>query len=230
IWTALPNGITASKITAEALQLSVFVSPRLTSDPGQENLGAFPDFLDWPSTLSKLSFQAVFQGGPALSAIVTSTPSSALWKLLFNSQTLVQPYQYNSYSSRYVRSFPVSHVNAFLTSLYQTIATGANPTEFPSLQTLDQLLGNIAYIGSDAYDLEQKNISAIQAYLQKFGAVPSNLSTTPLDFLQVKLFHQSHNKPNAAPLSLQSPFARAPIHVPEFDFHQLISAFGKFPW
>src|SRR5580698_2134845 len=125
-WTALPNGLSPARSAGGILQLSVFVTPKLTSDPSAPNLGAFPDFLDWPAYLSKIQFQVAIQGGPtpAPNATVTSQPSSAVWKALFNSETYVEPYQYDSFSDRQIRSFPVSSIQSFLASTYATVATG----------------------------------------------------------------------------------------------------------
>lgn len=226
MWTVLPNGVSSN---GGVLNFSVFVSPRLTSDPGDENLGAFPNFLDWPSTLGDLSFTLVFDGGPTIPATVTSTPSSSIWKLLFNSETYVEPYSYSSFSSRLVRSFPSSHVASFLQSQYLTVAT-TNPPFYPTLQTLGQLFEPITFFGSDGYDQEQSFIAKINSLLKEYNCVPSAASTTPTDFLQVMLFHQPHNAPNTPPASAQSPYVRVPITVPPLDFHDIVSTLGKYPW
>jgi hypothetical protein len=51
VWTVLPNGISGPS-TNRRLQLSVFVSPRLTADEDEDVLEAFPDLLSWPDRLA----------------------------------------------------------------------------------------------------------------------------------------------------------------------------------
>ena len=226
IWTVLPTRVTSDHGT---LKFSVFVSPRLTPDANEQNLGDFPDFLDWPSTLGQMAFTLVIEGGPTISATVTSSPSSSVWKLLFNSDTYVQPYAYNSYSDRAIHSFPTASVASFLQTNYLSVLSTSGAL-YPTLQTLGQLFEPITFYGSDGYSSQRSLIAKINSLLQEYHFVPSSSSTTAMDFLQVMLFHQSHNAPNPAPESAQSPYVRVPITVPPLDFHQIVSTLGKFPW
>ena len=62
IWTALPNGFTADRT---GLRMSVMLSPRLdTQDPLTiSKLGVFfPDWQDWPQTISSARFDVTYNG------------------------------------------------------------------------------------------------------------------------------------------------------------------------
>ena len=215
-WTVLPNGLSSD---GTALKFSVFVSPRLTPDYGNQNLGDFPEFLDWPSTLSSIPFSLVIDGGPTITASITSTPSSAIWKLLFNSNTYVKPYSFDSYSSRIVRSFPTNSVHSFIQNQYLSTLTSSGAI-FPTLKSLGQQLQTIAFTGPGGYGTLQSLIGRINSLLAEYKTVPPGASTTPMDFAQMLLFHQSHNAPGV----------RVPIKVPSMDFHEIISALGRYPW
>ena len=65
MWTTLPNGFTPA---GDKLKLSVLVSPRLITNGPAGTLAEFPDFLDWPTVVSHLTFRVEFQGGPIFPA------------------------------------------------------------------------------------------------------------------------------------------------------------------
>jgi hypothetical protein len=63
-WTLLPNGVRDG-----VLRFSVFVSIQLTNPtelPGL-NLSGYPDLVNWPETLDRMSFSLVFEDGATLS-------------------------------------------------------------------------------------------------------------------------------------------------------------------
>src|SRR5260370_4179024 len=94
MWTALPNGLDPA---GDRLKLSVLVSPRLiTNSAASGTLAEFPDFIDWPTIVSKLHFKVEFQGGPAFPAQHLTEPGfpaldSDLWKALFPPSSPVAP-------------------------------------------------------------------------------------------------------------------------------------------
>ena len=53
VWTVLPHGRVETGPAAGRLRVSIVVSPRLTPQASTEQrLGAFPEWLKWPSTLA----------------------------------------------------------------------------------------------------------------------------------------------------------------------------------
>ncbi|WP_077191595.1 hypothetical protein [Streptomyces lydicus] len=90
-WTALPNGVTGTG-SGRRLRLSVFVSPRLTSEQPDARLPQ--DFADWPGCVQpgKISFTVQVQGAqPVAAGIVSPPPQPDLWKALFGPATAVHP-------------------------------------------------------------------------------------------------------------------------------------------
>jgi len=126
IWTALPNGSNGPLQAGTQLRLSAYLSPRLWSDTPQvrEKLGDYPDFLDWPAALSGASFQVEFGSGQTLAATADTTPlRSDLWQALFNSETVVIPYQFEDFSGKEFQGDQLSVAHEALKTVYQDIAT-----------------------------------------------------------------------------------------------------------
>jgi hypothetical protein len=142
MWTALPNGV---KSGGSALQLSVFVSPRLYTDPSlPQQLSQFPDFQGWTTKVQGVQFAVQFQGGAAIPAtVVGSALEPALWAALFTPTTYVQSYQSQDYSNSLVYSHPVGNVSAFLKSQYQKIGA-TSPTAHPPTSVLAAQLAPIS--------------------------------------------------------------------------------------
>ena len=120
VWTALPTGADGN-----ALTLSVFLAPQLsaTTPPGESfaPLSLFPDFVDWPSTISAapagpVKFTVTFDGpsGPVTvkAKNVTAKPPngfspSAAWEAIFDpSTTQVESFSFEDYSTRPLMTFP----------------------------------------------------------------------------------------------------------------------------
>ena len=57
LFTVVPRGIS---LNPDTLPVSVFVSPRLV---GENNLGAFPDWVNWTTQLKKLGLVLTFRSG-----------------------------------------------------------------------------------------------------------------------------------------------------------------------
>ncbi|MGW1072788.1 hypothetical protein [Streptomyces sp. NPDC002537] len=139
-WTVLPDGVAADG----TLQLTVLVSPRLT---GGTALGAFPGFLDWPTTLAAYvkALQVEFAPdaatpGTAVPARVRADryppPDSGLWKALFRPDTKVkdptQPGLLAQGTPPTLRSFPSKAVHGQIDNLYQIAVTStARSRAFP---------------------------------------------------------------------------------------------------
>ncbi len=127
LWTALPNGSSGPLAAGSTLRLSVYISPRLWNDDPtvtSMNLGAFPDFLDWPSRLNAAAFQVAFDGGPTLPAAIASPAARLdLWQALFKPGTLVKPYHFEDLSGAEILSFPAAEIHDTLKGVYQRAAT-----------------------------------------------------------------------------------------------------------
>ncbi len=142
IWTALPNGV---KSGGSALQLSVFVSPRLETDQGlpRPQLSQFPDFLTWATRSQGIQFAVQFEGGAAVQATrVGPKLEPDLWAALFKPTTYTQPYQALDYSGHLILSHPVANVSAFLKAQYQNVAA-TSPTVRPARSALTTQLAPI---------------------------------------------------------------------------------------
>ena len=86
-WTALPNGYTAD---GTGIRLSVLLSPRLdTQDPTvtHKKLSVFfPDWEDWPKTLSNARFDVTYNG-QTVSIPATTTPGRIASTIVSDSRT-----------------------------------------------------------------------------------------------------------------------------------------------
>jgi hypothetical protein len=128
IWTALPNGSQGPLQAGTQLNLSVYLSPRLWSDTPdvKEQLGDYPDFLDWPAAVQGANFQVEFGSGQILNGIPDLSPlRSDFWKALFNPDTPVIPYVYEDYSGKEFQGDRLSIAHQALKEVYQDIATGS---------------------------------------------------------------------------------------------------------
>ena len=145
VWTALPNGMDDGR--DQVLDLSVFLAPQLTATVPMGDafapLSLFPDFSDWPSTISSapegpITFTVTFDGpGGVLTVPATDvTPAirpgvdaGAAWRAIFDPDTTqVEPFVFQDYSLRPVHSFPVNQIAAFVGSIYGTIGS-ISPTD-----------------------------------------------------------------------------------------------------
>src|SRR5919106_6598474 len=113
IFTALPNGLHES---GSFLQVTVFVSPRLSTD-GAGTLplsgGEFAAFEDWPATLLDARFTVVFDGVGSMGTDpdpVSTLPDSGTWHLLFDSCS-VKDGAFKDLSNRRFLSLPVKAVS-----------------------------------------------------------------------------------------------------------------------
>jgi len=116
LFTVMPRGVSLNSTTQP---VSVFVSPRLD---GADNLGAFPDWLDWTRHLHDDGLQLELQCG----AVTKVFPIAAaglrpdLWSQLFKRTTYVRSHQsFDDYTKRGLISFPVRESLSALKSVYQ---------------------------------------------------------------------------------------------------------------
>ena len=128
-WIALPNG----KLDEDRYSLSVFVSPRLTTDSVSMTLTDFPDFVDWPSTLQSLEFVIGSHDGTADHSeyFTTSAGTSEYWTALFPPSTPVRSFQFTDRSSSPILSYPVGTLLDHVHDQYGN-AAGRFPDDLPS--------------------------------------------------------------------------------------------------
>ena len=134
-WTTLPGIIFDS--TKKTLNLSVMISPRLTTVSDQGELKDFPKFISgtkdgpitwtWPETVTGLQFQVEIDNGSTYNikqTDIVSTPNPEWWKKLFAYNTKVKKYKssLNYLEDRKKISYPIKQINSFLNQEYQKIA------------------------------------------------------------------------------------------------------------
>ncbi|MGC1853136.1 MAG: hypothetical protein WA687_11920, partial [Solirubrobacterales bacterium] len=138
-WTALPRGADAS-----AVELDVFVSPRLGVDAlaTEYTLADFPELETWTARVAagEVAFEVGFDAGtPVPATIVPQDPlDEDLWEHLFPSGSPVLPWSFRDHSGRAIHSFPVRWTVAYLRHLYKR-AGQAGGAEMPTPEQLDPL-------------------------------------------------------------------------------------------
>ena len=114
LFTVLPRGVS---LNPAALPVSVFVSPRLTGD---DRLGAFPDWVDWPGRLAN-GLALTFQCGAnrATARVDPAAFRPDLWRALFNRRTFVRSRTFDDYSRHGIMSYSVRESLSALKAVYQ---------------------------------------------------------------------------------------------------------------
>src|SRR6185437_12490388 len=103
-----------------SIKVSVLVSPRLSGD---DHLGPYVDWLTWTQRRVDDGLTLTFEcSGNTLDVDVD--PSGLrpdLWTALFTSRTLVNPYEFDDYSDRFVSSYGVRTALGLLKATYQSV-------------------------------------------------------------------------------------------------------------
>jgi hypothetical protein len=115
LFTVVPRGIS---IDSQSMPVSVYVSPRLV---GANRLGSFPDWLEWTARLKENGLTLVFHcAGQSFDAnIDTGILRPALWRQLFNAETLVRSHKFDDYTERGIISFSMRQTLSALKTIYQ---------------------------------------------------------------------------------------------------------------
>ena len=146
LWTAVPNGFSSD---GHSLRVSLLVSPRLQPDSSPRRLNDFPDFVDWPATLSRSRFRVNFGGssitiagndfaGPTRIDDRLGLADSSVWTALFPGTTLVIGFAYRDLTQQQVLSYPAADVDKMVRDLYQDLAASATD----KLPTTSTFTGN----------------------------------------------------------------------------------------
>ena len=135
LWTALPNGFTPD---GTGLRVSVLLSPRLEPQNLAPRLSSFfPDWNDWPATLSKAKF-TISYGSASVAIGATQTagasriddtfgrPDSRCWQALFLDTLPVNSYKYKDLSNNGVLSYDTTAVASLVQGLYANLARNAD--------------------------------------------------------------------------------------------------------
>ena len=216
IWTACPNGVAAGG----RLRISVAVGPQLSPEitgSATPELSQFPDWLDWPAT--RIGWQATIGGAVVEATVVSSAPSASLYRALFATTIPVNPYLYQSPSSRRLVSYPASYLHGLFSGLYGKLA--ATVPKDGSVHGYEQLTSQAAFgmfpaNGRELADLLREIDDGFPA-----GGGPIN----------PKLAQQPQFAAALAHLFLQplGPASNAKPPVPAFDFHRAYSLLQRHP-
>ena len=232
-FTALPNGV-AGTGGSKKLRLSVLVSPRLNTDPpttGQMDLSQFPDWVNWPST--SVTYEVQFGGGGAVAATpVGDAPIPGLWSMLFGGTTKLTPREFETTlaQTKIPITYSVKAVYAKIQEIYTYFAKNS-PEDHPSVTQIvtQSPLKDLVSLFTPAEKPQhvcppgqywdgtqcQTIITGVKGpALASLAAAPQVQS----DFKKVADFHKPFNPDN-----------RITPTPPEIDFHQMLSALGRYP-
>jgi hypothetical protein len=111
VWTALPNGLSDDG----RARVSALVSPRLRIDEEPSQLGAFPDFLNWPDVVNNVTFGVTVdgQGAPLPTERISAPAEPELWSNLFQATTTIRPFAFRDFANRDIRMYPVARVLSY---------------------------------------------------------------------------------------------------------------------
>ena len=115
LFTVLPRGLQAS---GDILPMSIYVAPRLR---GEDQLGAFPDWLDWTTQLKQrgLTLDIHCNGKSFQASINTDVLRPDLWEQLFSRTTFVRSRKFDDYTGHGIISYPVRATLSALKGIYQ---------------------------------------------------------------------------------------------------------------
>lgn len=243
LFTVMPRSIS---INSETKPVSVFISPRLE---GANNLGAFPDWLDWTRHLRDNGLELELHCGAntQVFSINGAGLQPDLWEQLFNSETYVRSHKsFDTYSNRGLISFSMRETLSALKSVYQNASVTLALPDTPrrnrgddrprNRQRLAQLMDGLQvhWDGREARGLRsavRDRYSSTQRLAQASG---------PLDSEGLLI-----GQPNASSLSaVATPFAvfhhmptpvygENGIEMPDrdklIDFHQALTSLNSYP-
>lgn len=231
IWTVLPAGLDE---TGDLLRLTIFVSPRLTTGGGIEELGTFAAFANWPATVAGTAFELHFDGFGVFSAAPdpdTLEPDPTVWERVLPPETQVGSHDFSQHdlSDRIVRSFPAGPLAEYLEDFYRTVAS-TSPTEFGAVTT-----GPVAGLVDDLRLLAEGD-SIVDSLLppKQGGGMPPvrfvdqsalGAQATGLGFAQARRFY--HRPASTDPLGPNDvPDEPTP---PPLEFHSVVAFMGDYP-
>ncbi len=150
-FVVLPNG----EASPGQLNASIFLTPRLQ---GGATLAQFPDFLNWAGLLQEngLTFELVCDGNVTSAAIQTSVLRPDIWQAIFQSSTLVAPYQIPDFDQNLFVSYPTRQAMSFVKFAYQSNFVGKIPGSDYNrdISLLGNLLRGLVFRDGERSDLD----------------------------------------------------------------------------
>ncbi len=225
VFTPIPKGISGGNVI-----VSVYIAPRLTPSASPGTLGAFPDWLPWPSTA--ITWGSVKVNGIAHAAtVVSAAPIASLWSALFNSTTPVNGFNYQSLASQRIFSYPAGNVRSYFVDAYTQLAS-TTPSEWPDGET--QLLQGILSNLPTTDDARQALVSQLLGSFRGGtgntvpgeGTIPQRAPSPGLDLTQAKLFLDTMTA--TLPVGATNSSTPSPT-PPTFDFHEALSLIVRHP-
>jgi hypothetical protein len=236
IFTALPNGVHRS---GAFLQLTVFVTPRLSTDgAGRLSLvgSGFDAFEDWPATVAQMKFGVQFDGIGAITADPDPdfpAANSGTWHLLFDGTAVIDGRgTFTDLSKRTVRSIPVRRVSQSILGLYTDVAEAA-PTQFPPvtsgrLADLWRSLGSLGTEKAKFYRQLDAFIARERGPEGKGGRFLDRGQPGYSDHVAFAEAYRFYDRPGTRdPLGPKE--APDKPEVPDWDFHAFVSFCGDYP-
>ncbi|MEA2450805.1 MAG: hypothetical protein QOG63_2737, partial [Thermoleophilaceae bacterium] len=224
IWTALPNGVGSDPGGSPVLQLSVHVSPRLTTSGGSDTtLASFPDFGDWPGHTQSFSVTVQIVSGPGsgtytqTSTITPDPRRSDVWQALFPSTTLVRSqHDVDTFKGVPIVSYSPLNVLDYLRQHYVDTAL-QSPNEHPAFSDITGWLDPLGFGDREGAARLKNALSALAT--ERNGARANSFANADpqRDFVALREFHRPRS------------VARVPAAKPDLDFHQAISLAGEHP-
>ena len=241
LFTVMPRGVI---LNSASKPVSVFVSPRLD---GADQLGAFPDWLNWTRHLRDDGLELELHCGANTQAFSINGAGlrPALWEQLFNSETYVRSYQtFDDYSDRGMISFSVRESLSALKSVYQKASVDLALPDSPRRSRQDDRPSNRELL-SDLVDGLQVHWNGNEARGLR-NAVRDRYSSTsrigeasgPLDAEGLLA------QPGTSLSAVATPFAvfhhmptpeygKNGIEMPDrtklIDFHQALTSLNSYP-
>lgn len=225
LWTACPNGCTSSRLTPQYLQISVFVSPRLTSTEATTTLGAYPDFQtqdgtgNWARSVQAMTFKVeTFTSATAPRATYDATWDSTavdevLWNKFFTKDMTLETFVPKDLSQTAIRTFSTPSVFAPVKQQYKTVA--ATPSLAFKTPTVLQLVTS-----PKVTTLPMVNVVPTQ--VMSANAAAHALASSATQNPAYAAFQDFHT-PYVMPQDFVAP------ETPSIDFHKAASSLGSYP-
>lgn len=126
-WMAVPYDV-EQRDSKTFLKVAVCVTPRLQDVNTNDNkLSDYPEWVDWPATLNNVGIGLEVQGQPVISGSaltpIDEQADSGSWKAVFQSDSLVRPYEYVPFTDFKIMSFNVKDILGTVNGTYKSLLT-----------------------------------------------------------------------------------------------------------
>ncbi len=153
---ALPTGR-----TGRIGRLTVYLSPRLKE---KGRLRDYPEFLDWPATLtSRLGLQVRIDGAVVSHRVVSAPPSSDVWTAVFGPRAPVNAHRFVDFSATVIQPMATSDFSTAVLDLYVRAAR-EHPDGPPGGGELLALARAAGLLDGSGSDPEPGSLAEAEAY------------------------------------------------------------------